>query len=73
MEDFNGKYSKQFNYIVSHYEFRFNVVTSYYEYRKIEFVGKKKKTRLNSPWQKYDDRVRNLILLDTSEYVFHIV
>ena len=67
MEDFNGKYSKQFNYIVSHYEFRFNVVTSYYEYRKIEFVGKKKKTRLNSPWQKYDDRVRNLILLELME------
>ena len=67
MEDFNGKYSKQFNYIVSHYEFRFNVVTSYYEYRRIEFVGKKKKTRLNSPWQKYDDRVRNLILLELME------
>lgn len=67
MEDFNGKYGKQFNYVVSHYEFRFNVVTSFYEYRKIEFVGKKKKTRLNSPWKKYDDRIRNLILIELSE------
>lgn len=69
MEDFNGKYGKQFNYIVSHYEFRFNVVTSFYEYRKLEFLkkGRSKNVRINSPWRKYDDRVRNLILLELME------
>ena len=67
MEDFTGKYHKQFNYIVSNYEFRFNIVTSQYEYRNIEFVGRSKKTRLNTIWKKYDDRVKNFILLKLME------
>lgn len=63
MEDFQGKYSKQFNFIASNYEFRFNIVTSFYEYRK--FVkGKPSKT---SPWLKYDDRTRNRIILEMFE------
>ena len=68
IEDFVGKYKKQFNYIVSHYEFRFNVVTSFYEYRKLEFAKRAKKgPKLGSPWRKYDDRVRNLILIEMME------
>ncbi len=45
----------QFNYISSKYVFRFNVVTSFYEFSK-----KKKKLK----WEKYDDRVKNSILLE---------
>lgn len=51
---FNGKYSNAFNYIYSKYVFRFNVVTSFYEYSK-------RKKKLN--WKKYEDRVRNHIIL----------
>ena len=58
MEDFNGKYHKQFNYIVSNYEFRFNVVTSNYEFRKLH-KGKGK-----GDWKKYDDRTKNKILIE---------
>lgn len=64
--DFNGKYKKQFNYIASHYQFRFNVVTSFYEYRTFEFV-KGRKTKINTPWKKYDDRIKNLILIKLME------
>ena len=66
MEDFNGKYKKPFNYIASHYQFRFNVVTSFYEFRTLEYV-KGKKSKINTPWKKYDDRVKNLILLKLME------
>jgi predicted P-loop ATPase len=69
VEDFNGKYKKQFNYIVSHYQFRFNVVTSFYEYRKLEFGKRSRtKTKIGGPWKKYDDRIRNLILLELMEH-----
>lgn len=61
--DFKGKLKKQFNYIVSNYEFRFNVVTSFYEYRK--YV--KGKPKVGSSWLKYGDRVRNEILLEMME------
>jgi predicted P-loop ATPase len=72
MEDFQGKYKKQFNYIVSHYQFRFNVVTSFYEYRKLETAKpnqrkQNRSTKLGGPWRKYDDRVRNHILLELME------
>lgn len=75
MKDFEGKYHKQFNYIVSNYEFRFNVVTSNYEFRRL-VKGKPSKT---SPWNKYDDRVKSKILiemfnfdLDLSEAKFNL-
>lgn len=68
MEDFSGKYAKQFNYIVSRYEFRFNIVTSQYEFRKIEFAKQNRKSvRINSAWKKYDDRIRNYILIELME------
>ena len=67
MEDFTGKYHKQFNFITANYQFRFNVVTSLYEYRTIEFTGRNKKTRINTSWRKYDDRVKNQILLRLME------
>lgn len=63
MEDFVGKYQKQFNYIASQYEFRFNVVTSLYEYRRL-VKGKPSKT---SAWIKYDDRTKNKILIEMFE------
>lgn len=66
MEDFKGKYKKAFNYIASHYQFRFNVVTSFYEFRTLEFV-KGKKSKINTPWKKYEDRVKNFILLKLIE------
>lgn len=66
MEDFNGKYKKQFNYIVSHYQFRFNVVTSFYEYRTLDYA-KGRKTATKTPWKKYDDRVKNQILIKLME------
>lgn len=62
--EFNGKYQKQFTFIANNYEFRFNIVASQYEFREIEYVGRNKKTRINTPWKKYDDRVKNRILLD---------
>lgn len=66
MEEFGGKFKKQFNYIASHYEFRFNIVTADYEFRKLDFSkGKVKKNNL--PWIKYDDRIRNRILLELIE------
>lgn len=58
MEDFQGKYHKQFNYIVSNYEFRFNVVTSNYEFRKLH------KGKGRGDWSAYDDRVKNNILIE---------
>lgn len=63
LNEFEGKFKKQFNYIAANYEFRFNVVTSFYEYRKY-IKGKPSKT---SPWLKYDDRTRNKILLEMFE------
>ena len=60
MKDFEGKYHKQFNYIVSNYEFRFNVVTAHYEFRRL-VKGKPSKTGL---WKKYDDREKNNILIE---------
>lgn len=63
MEDFTGKFHKQFNYIAANYEFRFNVVTSFYEYRKL-IKGKPAKS---GPWIKYDDRMKNKIILDMFE------
>jgi len=65
MEEFGGKYKKQFNYIASHYEFRFNVVTSLYEFRKLDF--KKGKTHKKGDWLKYEDRTRNRLLLELME------
>ena len=62
--EFNGKYQKQFTYIANNYQFRFNIVASQYEFREIEYTGRNKKTRVNTPWKKYDDRVKNRILLD---------
>ena len=47
-----------FNYIVSNYEFRFNVVTSNYEFRKLI------KGRGKGDWLKFNDRVKNRILVD---------
>jgi len=67
---YNGKNSHAFNYIDSNYEFRFNVVTNFYEFRpKAKSYGfKKKKGKKNKPketkWEKYDDRVKNSILLE---------
>lgn len=58
MDDFQGKYHKQFNYIISNYEFRFNVVTSNYEFRKLI------KGRGKGDWLKFNDRVKNRILVD---------
>lgn len=58
MEDFSGKYHKQFNYIASNYEFRFNVVTANYEFRKLT------KGKGRGDWNKYDDRVKNKILIE---------
>lgn len=52
---YNGKHSSVFNYISSKYKFRFNVVTSFYEISK-----NKKKLK----WRKYDDRIKNSILLE---------
>lgn len=66
MEDFNGKYKKQFNYIASHYQFRFNVVTSFYEYRTLDYK-KGRKTTTKTPWKKYNDRVKNYILIKLME------
>ena len=66
MEDFKGKYKKQFNYIAANYQFRFNVVTSFYEYRTLEKI-KGKKVKTYSPWQKYGDRIQNLILIKLME------
>lgn len=58
MEDFTGKYHKQFNYIASNYQFRFNVVTSGYEFRKLT------KGKGRGDWSKYDDRTKNKILIE---------
>lgn len=62
--EFSGKYQKQFTFIANNYEFRFNIVASQYEFREIEYAGRNKKTRINTPWKKYDDRVKNRILLN---------
>lgn len=50
----HGKHSSAFNYISSKYVFRFNVVSGEYEFSK-------KKNKLK--WHKYDDRIRNQILM----------
>lgn len=53
---YKGAHSDKFNYITKNYKFRFNVVTNFYEYK---HKGKKKKK-----WIKYDDRVKNSILIE---------
>jgi predicted P-loop ATPase len=63
MEDFVGKYKNQYNYLASNYQFRFNICSSQYEYRKL-LKGKVKK---ESNWHKYDDRVKNKIMLEMFE------
>lgn len=52
--NFTGKHSGIFNYVVSRYKFRFNVVTSFYEF----------KAKGGKKWIKYDDRIKNSILLE---------
>lgn len=64
MKDFEGKYKKQYNYIASRYQFRFNVVTSMYEYRQYT-KGRVKNT---TTWNKYDDRIKNRILIEIFEH-----
>lgn len=63
MEDFTGKFKKQFNYIASRYEFRFNVVTSLYEYRPLK--RGKRDPKIN--WLRYGDRIRSNILVEMYE------
>lgn len=58
--DFAGKFEKPFNYIISHYEFRFNVVISQYEYRPL----KRGKKQIDLEWIKFEDRVKNNIMLE---------
>jgi len=61
--DFKGKYKQHFNKVATWYEFRFNVVTSFYEYRRLLST----KPRLFGDWEKYDDRIKNKILLELIE------
>lgn len=61
---YNGKHSNAFNYISKKYEFRFNIVTNLYEFRRRPKKKKKKKGNKKIPWEKYDDRQKNDILLE---------
>lgn len=63
MEDFVGKNKQQYNYIASNYQFRFNICSSQYEYRKLV----KGKVSKGSVWHKYDDRVKNRIIMEMFE------
>ncbi len=63
IKDFKGKYKNHFNFVATHYEFRFNIVTSFYEFRRLVTT----KPRIFGKWEKYDDRIKNKILLELIE------
>ncbi len=60
--EITGKLRQQYQHLRNNYAFRYNIVTGMYEFRKCA----KAKPIPNEPWQEFDDRIKNDILLDMS-------